>query len=110
MNEIVITWAALLPEMFFSRLVVIAIGVGMFAHFMCMANAAPPRAPWHIVAFLVTLVALPAAMVFCAISGPVSTMWGLLAACAGTMLLFYLWLWWRGMHVQAFLRARYDLQ
>lgn len=107
MSEIVITWNAVLPAFFIERVVVGLLGFGMFAHFLCMAAAAPTKSPTSVMAFLMTIVFCSAGMFACAIIGDVESMRQLLIWGLGAMFLFWLWLWYQGMHVKDFLDKKY---
>lgn len=107
MSEIQITWDMLLPEMFFQRSLVILGGAGMFLHYLCMANAAPPKSPPIVWLFLLSIGFSLMGMTACAITGNIDSMYKLLLAAYGSVVLFYLWLWANGMHVKDFLVQKY---
>ena len=107
MSEIQITWEMLLPEMFFQRSLVILGGAGMLLHYLCMANAAPSKSPPILWAFLVAIGFSLTGMTACAITGNIESMYKLLLAAYGSVVLFYLWLWASGMHVKDFLVQKY---
>lgn len=110
MNEIIITWASILPSMFLERLFVGLIGAGMFAHFLCMAAAAPVKSPAIVMAFLMVIVGSSIGMFVCAVTGQIDQMWTLLISGLASMFLFWLWLWFKGMHVKDFLDKMYGHQ
>lgn len=107
MSEILVTWSAVLPAFFIERVFVGLIGFGMFAHFICMAAAAPTKSPNVVMAFLMIIVFSSVGMFSCAIIGKVDEMWTLLIVGLGSMFLFWLWLWYQGMHVKDFLDKKY---
>lgn len=107
MNEIVITWSMLLPDMFVQRALVVLGGAGMFLHYLCMASAAPPKTPLIVWAFLLSIGFSLIGMTACALNGNIPSMWKLLLAAFGSIVLFYLWLWAKGMHVKDFLETKY---
>jgi len=109
MNEVFanVTLVSLLPPFFFERVFVGAIGCGMFAHFICMASAAPTNSPWIVMAFLMTIVGSAVCMFATAISGEIQPMVMSLIIGLGSMLLFWLWLWYQGLHVKDFLEKKY---
>lgn len=110
MSEIFITWGMLLPDLFFERMFVGLIGFGMFAHFICMAAAAPTKSPNIVMAFFMAIVFSSAGMMAAAITGQTDAMWALLISGMGSMFLFWLWLWYQGMHVKDFLDKKYGHQ
>jgi len=110
MSDVFITWGMILPPFLIERIFVGLIGGGMFSHFICMASAAPSKTPPSIWAFLIAIVSLSAAMVASAFSGKIDDMWMLLICCLGSMFLFWLWLWYQGMHVKDFLDKKYGTQ
>jgi len=108
MNDIVITLDMLtLPDMFIQRFLVMIGGAGMFLHYLCMANAAPSKSPPIVWAFLMAIGFSLIGMTACAITGNVESMYKLLLAAYGSIVLFYLWLWANGMHVKDFLVQKY---
>lgn len=107
MSELLITWNSILPHLFFERSLVALTGIGMFAHFICMAAAAPTKSPHAVFVFLMVIVFSSVGMFFTAISGQVNTMWTLLLIGIASMFLFWLWLWHQGMHVKDFLDKKY---
>lgn len=110
MNEIFATWESIIPLMLLERLLVAAIGAGMFVHFICMAAAAPVKSPTPVLLFLCAIIFSAVGMFVCALSGEVRTMWTLMISGLGSMLLFWLWLWKQGMHVKDFLDKKYGTQ
>lgn len=107
MSELFITWDSILPHLFFERTLIALTGIGMFAHFICMAAAAPVKSPHAVFVFLVAIVFSSVGMFFTAISGQVETMMVLLLSGISSMFLFWLWLWYKGMHVKDFLDKKY---
>jgi hypothetical protein len=110
MSEIIIGLESILPYMLFERFLVGAIGAGMFAHFLCMASAAPEKSPNIVLVFLCTIVGSAIGMVVCALTGQTKPMFTLLVVGLTTMFLFWLWLWAKGMHVKDFLDKKYGTQ
>jgi len=107
MNELNITWQALLPAFFFHRALVFLIGAGMFAHFMCMATAAPEKSPRAVMIFIMLIVGSSAGMMAAAFHGEMRTLLDSILIAIGSMFSFWLWLWFRGMHVKDFLEDKY---
>lgn len=107
MNEVVITWCMLLPEMFFERVLVVIGGAGMFIHFLCMTSAAPKAKPIVFSIFQIWLAFSLVGMAASAVSGNIDSMWKLLMSSFAAIVFFYLWLWANGMHVKDFLVQKY---
>ena len=108
MNEILVTWDAVIPYMFIERCFVGLIGIGMFAHFLCMANAAPTKSPNAVMLFLLAIAFSAAGMIATSVIGEINAMFTLLISGLGSMLLFWLWLWHEGLHVKDFLDKKYQ--
>lgn len=108
MSEILITLGMVLPHLFLERLFVGLIGIGMFIHFICMAAAAPTKSPNIVLAFFMAIVFSSVGMFICAVIGNIDAMWALLISGMGSMFLFWLWLWYRGLHVKDFLDKKYQ--
>lgn len=108
--EVYASWDVLIPWLLIERFFVAAIGAGMFAHFICMAAAAPAKSPAIVLLFLASIVFSAVGMFVCAISGEVKQMLGLLIAGVASMLLFWIWLWCHGLHVKDFLEKKYGGQ
>lgn len=108
MNEINVTWSMIAPELFFERSVIALIGAGMAGHFMCMASAAPVRSPLIVMIFLMVIVGSSVGMFMSAIFGDIDSMYELLISGLGSMFLFWMWLWSKGMHVKDLLDEKYD--
>jgi len=107
MSQISTAWGGVLPFMVFERTLVIAIGTGMFLHFICMAAAAPKKSSSTVLVFLMLIVFFSAGMVSAALSGDVKAMFFLLIGGIASMFLFWLWLWYQVMHVKDFLDKKY---
>jgi hypothetical protein len=107
MNEVFATWESILPLMLFERMAVAMIGAGMFVHFICMAAAAPVKSPLAVLYFLVAIIFSAVGMFVTSVSGETDTMRVLLISGLGSMLLFWLWLWKKGLHVKDFLDKKY---
>ena len=107
MDEVYATWASILPYMFVERVLVVAVGAGMFAHFICMASAAPTNSSLTVLIFMMAIVFFSAGMVASAVSGDIKSMLHLLLGGVSSMFLFWLWLWYQGMHVKDFLDKKY---
>jgi len=72
-----------------------------------MAAAAPVKSPNIVMAFFMTIVFSSAGMIAAAIIGQVDSMRALLISGLGSMFLFWLWLWYKGLHVKDFLEKKY---
>ena len=107
MSEIFITWSVILPAFFIERIIIGLLGAGIFAHFICMASAAPVKSPVSVMVFLMLIVGSSVGMVVTAIFGDVWSMAGLLITCLASIFLFWLWLWAKGLHVKDFLEKKY---
>jgi len=110
MSEIYVTWESFMPLMLFERLLIAAIGAGMFVHFILMAAAAPTKSPAIVMVFFGSIVFSAIGMFVCAVSGEIPQMFGLLIAGGASMFLFWLWLWYQGLHVKDFLEKKYGTQ
>jgi hypothetical protein len=107
MNEVFATWDSIIPFILLERVFVALIGAGMFVHFILMAAAAPVKSPNIVMVFLGSIVFSSIGMFACAVLGKVPEMWGLLIAGVSSMFLFWLWLWYQGLHVKDFLDKKY---
>lgn len=107
MSEVFATWESILPLLLIERVFVGLVGVGMFAHFLLMAAAAPTKSPNIVMVFLMAIVFSAVGMFFCAILGKMDQMWILLLTGGASMFLFWLWLWYQGLHVKDFLEKKY---
>ncbi len=107
MNEILVTWQALLPDYFFHRMIVFIIGLGMFIHFLCMATAAPEGSPRTVGVFLMFIAGSAISMALTALFGELGTLFKTIVFAVGSMFAFWLWLWFKGLHVKEFLADKY---
>lgn len=96
--------------MLIERILIVLVGGGMFAHFICMATAAPKKSSIMVLVFLMLIVFFSAGMVSAALSNDVKAMFFLLIGGICSMFLFWLWLWYQGMHVKDFLDKKYGEQ
>ncbi len=96
-------WSAL-PEQLI-RLVMMAVGVVLLAHFALMALFLPRSAPWHIVAVAVACASCGTWIVAVSVAGELADIKTAAAAASIVLLLFSLLIWAAGIHVSGFFKG-----
>ena len=91
----------------YERISALMIGIGLFFHFLQMANFANPKSPWCFCIALASVAFSAIGLAMSAIVGNMSYMWNFGLGSAGAVLGLWLMLWYNGLHVNEFLESKY---
>ena len=107
MSEIVIDWQMILPHAFFLRIYAGAVALGLFLHFLYMANFASPKGPWILGVLLGAVGGFSVGLFVSALSGNLQSIQDFSLGAVGSVLALWLWLWHNGLHVNEFIDRKY---
>lgn len=89
------------------RLIGFFVGIGLFFHFLEMANFAHPKSPWCIGIALFAVAFSAIGLAVSALACNMQYMWNFSMASSASVLGLWLMLWHGGLHVSDFLSKKY---
>lgn len=95
---------------FLERFCAFFIGIGLFFHFLQMANFAHTKSPWCFGIALASVAFSSIGLAVSALVGNMPYMWNFGLGSAGSVLGLWLMLWYKGLHVNEFLEKKYGKQ
>ena len=106
MYELVFDGIVFVP-FFIERFCAFFIGIGLFFHFLEMANFAHPKSPMCVGITLASIGFSSVGLTISAVAGNMGYLWNFALGSAGAVLALWLLLWYKGLHVSEFLQREY---
>lgn len=91
------------PE--FERIITVLIGAAIFVHFILMSGFCQQKCSNIAGTFLVLICASATGMIAFSLAGQLDSMRTFTMAAGGLMVVFWIWLWYKGLHISEFVKS-----